>query len=75
MVFVPCKCIGKSSFEFLQVEVLNARNLVSDTNDSFLDPFVKIKISPSDRSSAKMEFKTAAQNKTLFPLFDEKFVM
>lgn len=61
--------------EFSQLEILNARNLVSDTNDNSLDPFVKIKFSPSDRNSTKMEFTTATQNKTLFPLFDEKFVM
>lgn len=58
-----------------QLEILNARNLVSNANGNLLDPFVQIEFSPNDRDSTKMKFKTAAQKDTLFPLFDQKFVM
>lgn len=39
------------------------------------DSFVKVHFMPSDKFGGIGTQKTGVQNKTLFPLYDEKFVM
>lgn len=58
-----------------QLEVLNARNLIPICSNGACDPFVRIYFSPEERFDAMTKYKTNVQNKTLFPLYDEKFVM
>lgn len=54
---------------------MNARNLMPMDSNGLCDPFVRIHFIPEDRFANVTKPKTNAQNKTLFPLFDEKFVM
>lgn len=56
-----------------QLEIVNARNLVPVS--STCDPFVRIQFSPEDKIDFGMRYRTTVQNKTLFPLYDEKFLM
>lgn len=61
--------------QFLELEIMNARNLVFNANESLLNPFVEITFSPNERHCPKMKLKTVIQFRTTFPLFDEKFVI
>lgn len=38
------------------------------------DPYVVLKVFPENKENC-IKYKTKVQSKTLFPLFDEKFVM
>ncbi|XP_055678420.1 protein unc-13 homolog 4B isoform X4 [Lutzomyia longipalpis] len=59
----------------LEIEVMNARNLrPMDTNGS-CDPFVRIHFLPEEKFAGIVKPRTNSQSKTLFPLFDEKFVI
>lgn len=58
-----------------QIEVINARNLVAVDSNGSCDPFVRINFVPEDKFNNVVKPKTNSQNKTLFPLYDEKFVM
>lgn len=52
---------------------MSARNLrPMDTNGS-CDPFVRVHFLPESEFSNVIKWKTNAQQKTLFPLFEEKF--
>lgn len=62
----------EENFHF-QVEILNARNLVSTS--SSCDPFVQIYLSPANKFDETIKYKTNTQYDTKFPLFDEKIVM
>lgn len=64
--------IASIDFEF-QLEIMSARNLrPMDTNGS-CDPFVRVHFLPESEFSNVIKWKTNAQQKTLFPLFEEKF--
>lgn len=58
-----------------QIEIMNARNLLPMDGNSSCDPFVRIYLVPEEKFASTAKFKTAVQNKTCFPLFDEKFVL
>lgn len=45
-----------------------------DSNGS-CDPFVRIHLIPEEKFNGVTKPKTNAQNKTLFPLYDEKFIL
>lgn len=59
----------------LEIDVMNARNLVPMDSNGSCDPFVRIHFIPEDKFTNVSKPKTNAQNKTLFPLYDEKFSM
>ncbi|XP_059619903.1 protein unc-13 homolog 4B isoform X1 [Phlebotomus argentipes] len=59
----------------LEIEVMNARNLRPMDSNGSCDPFVRIHFLPEERFVGIVKPRTNAQNKTLFPLFDEKFVI
>lgn len=60
---------------FIQIEIMNARNLVASSSNGTCDPFVRIYFSPDEKIATLPKYKTNVQNKTLFPLFDETFMM
>ncbi|XP_031620349.1 protein unc-13 homolog 4B isoform X3 [Contarinia nasturtii] len=66
---------GFSDDNCLEIEVVNARNLVPIASNGSCDPFVRIQFSPEEKFGVTTKYKTNFQNKTLFPLFDEKFVI
>lgn len=65
----------KIFFNTKQIEIMNARNILPMDGNSSCDPFVRIYLVPEDKFIATNRVKTNVQSKTLFPLFDEKFVM
>jgi len=71
MLTVRC-CLKDNSIE---IEVINARNLTPLDSNGSCDPFIRINFVPQDKFNNITRPKTNAQSKTLFPLFDEKFVV
>lgn len=68
--------VFNSKFSYIvQLEIVNARNLVPISSNGSCDPFVRFHLSPEEKFGVTMKYKTNVQNKTLFPLYDEKFVM
>lgn len=59
----------------LEIEVMNAKHLVPMDSDGNCDPFVRIHFYPEDKFLSIAQPKTKVHQKTLFPLFDEKFSM
>lgn len=59
----------------LEIEIMNARNLVPMDTDGSCDPFVRLHFLPEEKFVGVTKPKTNCHSKTLFPLFDEKFVM
>ena len=59
----------------LEIEILNAKHLIAMDNDGSCDPFVRIHFFPEDKFLSTTQPKTKVQEKTLFPMFDEKFSM
>jgi BAI1-associated protein 3 len=59
----------------LEIEVMNAKHLVPMDKDGSCDPFVRIHFYPEDKFIGVNQPKTKVHQKTLFPLFDEKFSM
>lgn len=60
----------------LELEVMNAKHLIPMNSDgSTCDPFVRIHFYPEDKFIGIAQPKTKVHQKTLFPLFDEKFTM
>ncbi|XP_037921818.1 protein unc-13 homolog 4B isoform X3 [Hermetia illucens] len=59
----------------LELEIMNARNLLPMDSNGNCDSFVKVHFMPSDKFGGIGTQKTGVQNKTLFPLYDEKFVI
>lgn len=60
----------------LELEVMNAKHLIPMNSDgSTCDPFVRIHFYPEDKFIGIAQPKTKVHQKTLFPLFDEKFSM
>ncbi|KFB34814.1 AGAP003164-PB-like protein [Anopheles sinensis] len=59
----------------LELEIVNARNLKPMDGNGLCDPFVRVHFLPEERFIGVAKPKTQCQSKTLFPLFDEKFVM
>ncbi|XP_055321737.1 protein unc-13 homolog 4B isoform X2 [Sitodiplosis mosellana] len=66
---------GFSDDNCIEIEIINARNLVPIASNGTCDPFVRIQFSPEEKFGVTTKYKTNFQNKTLFPLFDEKFVI
>lgn len=59
----------------VEIEIMNAKHLVPMDNDGLCDPFVRIHFYPEDKFVSVSQPKTKVHQKTLFPLFDEKFSM
>mgnify|MGYP002655273053 CR=1 FL=1 len=59
----------------LEIEIMNAKHLVPMDSDGSCDPFVRIHFYPEDKFINASQPKTKVHQKTLFPLFDEKFSM
>lgn len=59
----------------LEVEILNGKHLVPMDSDGSCDPFVRIHFFPEDKFINASQPKTKVHQKTLFPMFDEKFSM
>lgn len=59
----------------LEIEIMNAKSLVPMDTDGSCDPFVRIHFFPDGKFVGVTQPKTKMHNKTLFPLFDEKFSM
>lgn len=59
----------------LEIEILNAKHLVPMDSDGSCDPFVRIHFFPEDKFLNISQPKTKVIQKTLFPMFDEKFSM
>ena len=59
----------------LEIEIMNARNLVAMDVDGSCDPFVRLHFLPEEKFVGITKPKTNCHSKTLFPLFDEKFVV
>jgi BAI1-associated protein 3 len=59
----------------LEIEVMNAKHLLPMNSDGTCDPFVRIHFHPEDKFIGVSQPKTKVHQKTLFPLFDEKFSM
>lgn len=69
------RCWFSADGNQLEIDVMNARNLVPMDSNGSCDPFVRIHFIPEDRFMNVPKPKTNSQNKTLFPLYDEKFTM
>lgn len=69
MLTVICYFSGNT----LNVEILNARNLIPLGPNKKCDPFVKISIEPKKHFMNIKEVKTKVQQDTHFPLYDETF--
>lgn len=72
-VYLEYLIINRLKCPIWQIEIINARNLVPIASNC--DPFVRIQLSPEEKFGNTTKYKTNFQSKTLFPLFDEKFVM
>ncbi|XP_049534834.1 protein unc-13 homolog 4B-like isoform X3 [Anopheles darlingi] len=59
----------------LELEIVNARNLKPMDGNGSCDPFVRVHFLPEERFVGVVKPKTQCLSKTLFPLFDEKFVI
>jgi hypothetical protein len=59
----------------LEIEIMNAKHLVAMDSDGSCDPFVRIHFFPDGKFIGASQPKTKVHQKTLFPLFDEKFSM
>jgi BAI1-associated protein 3 len=59
----------------LEIEILNAKNLVPLDTNGLCDPFVRVHFLPEEKFLSVVKPKTQTHSKTLFPLFDEKFSM
>ncbi|CRK88354.1 CLUMA_CG002131, isoform A [Clunio marinus] len=57
----------------LEIEVMNAKHLIPMDTDGQCDPFVRIHFFPEDKFAGVTQPKTKVIQKTLFPMFDEKF--
>lgn len=68
---VQCYFNGRT----LEVEIMNAKHLVPMDSDGSCDPFVRIHFFPDCKFGNVSQPKTKVHEKTLFPLFDEKFSM
>lgn len=78
MTDAPCGLLTVQTFfqkNTLEIEILNAKNLVPMDSDGSCDPFVRIHFYPEDKFLNASQPKTKVHQKTLFPLFDEKFSM
>ena len=59
----------------LELEIMNARNLMPMDSNGSCDSFVRVHFIPEERFPGVMKPKTQTHSKTLFPLYDEKFTM
>ncbi|CAH1712257.1 unnamed protein product [Chironomus riparius] len=68
---VQCFFQGKT----LEIEIMNAKHLLPMDTDGKCDPFVRIHFFPEEKFLSVGQPKTKVHQKTLFPLFDEKFTI
>ncbi|XP_055586093.1 protein unc-13 homolog 4B isoform X2 [Uranotaenia lowii] len=59
----------------LELTVMNARNLKPMDDNGMCDSFVRIHFIPEERFVGVQKPRTQTQNKTLCPLYDEKFTI
>ncbi|XP_062536569.1 protein unc-13 homolog 4B isoform X2 [Armigeres subalbatus] len=59
----------------LELEIMNARNLRPMDSNGTCDSFVRVHFIPEERFVGVTKPRTNTQSKTLFPLYDEKFVI
>lgn len=59
----------------LELEIMNARNLKPMDANGSCDSFVRVHFIPEERFVGIIKPRTHTITKSLFPLFDEKFVM
>lgn len=59
----------------LEIDILNAKQLVKMDSDGSCDPYVRVNFYPENKFISVPQLKTRVHQKTLFPLFDEKFLM
>ena len=57
----------------LNINVLNARNLIPMDYDGTSDPYFKARLQPTQRFPDAVVFKSKVHKCTLYPLFDENF--
>ena len=57
----------------LNVNVLNARNLIPMDYDGMSDPYFKVRLLPVQHFINAVIFRSKVHNSTLYPLFDENF--
>ncbi|XP_058814021.1 protein unc-13 homolog 4B isoform X2 [Topomyia yanbarensis] len=59
----------------LELEIMNARNLRPMDSNGSCDSFVRVHFIPEERFVGIIKPRTHTETKTLFPLYDEKFVI
>lgn len=59
----------------LELEIMNARQLKPMDSNGSCDSFVRVHFIPEERFVGVIKPRTQSHSKTLFPLYDEKFVM
>lgn len=59
----------------LKLEIMNARNLVPTDSNGLCDSYVRASLMPEDTFSTATKPKTQTFNKSLFPLYDEMFLI
>lgn len=67
------QCFFKNNV--LELEIMNARNLRPMDSNGTCDSFVRVHFIPEERFVGVTKPRTNTQSKTLFPLYDEKFVV
>lgn len=67
------QCFFKNNV--LELEIMNARNLKPMDSNGTCDSFVRVHFIPEERFVGVTKPRTNTQSKTLFPLYDEKFVV
>lgn len=70
---ISVQCCFKQNV--LEIEIMSARNLHPMDSNGLCDPYVTIHFYPEHPSIDNSQLKTKVHEKTLFPLFDEKFSM
>ncbi len=57
----------------LNINVLNARNLIAMDSDGSADPYFKVRLLPTHHFPDAAVLKSKVHKSTLYPLFDENF--
>ncbi|XP_055617966.1 protein unc-13 homolog 4B isoform X2 [Toxorhynchites rutilus septentrionalis] len=67
------QCFFKDNI--LELEIMNARNLKPMDSNGSCDSFVRVHFIPEERFVGVIKPRTQSHSKTLFPLYDEKFII